>query len=345
MPAYQQNYQQNFGGQLGGSYQKPRQGTSWQNYSGPVQDPTGWGTGGQGAYPAGGGGISAPPAYSAPTPTNPNAALQIVNQANQQQQASTAPPPPTPSETAWTEYLTTDPFYSQTVGQLSAAGQTDAAERARRIQQMLVQFGDASGFTGDDITQTVRDLASENTSAGLSTLARLRKSASDARQRAINQLAARGILQSGETGYQTGELALQAQQAEFDARNSVLDQFAQAQYGFNSSEIQRQLARISASFEAAQRAAARGVGPLTPGYGQPAAGGRGSGGGSNPYAQWGYGEPNQAYQPPPGYHFTNIEGQLILQADPPPPYNPAANPGIGDYGTMQDYINAWGGGG
>jgi hypothetical protein len=97
---------------------------------------------------------------------------------------------------------------------------------------------------------TVPGLAQQNTQAGTSLLARLMKAAQDARLQTVNQLAARGILSSGETGYQLGELALAQKQAEYDARTGVLSQLNELQAGNASAELARKLAEIDAAMAA-----------------------------------------------------------------------------------------------
>lgn len=183
--------------------------------------------------------------------------------------ATPATPPPTQTQQAWDQYLAADPFYTQTTGQISAQSQNDAAERARQIQQALIMFGEIpSGYTSPDVNDVTRAAATDATSAGLSTVARLQKAAADAQRDTRKALAARGMLRSGELGYQSGENQLAANQAQYDARQSLLDFLHGRAYNFNTAELGRNLANIQAQFEAAQRGALQGIGPLIPGYGQ-----------------------------------------------------------------------------
>lgn len=156
----------------------------------------------------------------------------------------------------------TNPDYQTMSGLLSAQSAADAAQRAAQTQRLLIQLGEVpsssfvtgpyASYFGQDVNDLTRSLASQNTQSGLSILARLSKQYEDARLRNFNDLAARGMLQSGETGYQLGELGQARLQSEYDARMSVLDQLNNLYSQFASAERQRQTQAALSMMDAAQ---------------------------------------------------------------------------------------------
>ncbi len=139
----------------------------------------------------------------------------------------------------------------------------DAAALKAQQQRAVIQFGEGiSGANGAEtsllgsgfnhaIDAHTLQLARENTSAGLSVLARLNAAHTDAVRNIRNSLAARGILQSGETGFQTGREQTASLQAQYDARAKVLDYLAGVQAAFAQAEQQRQWALAQAAMSAA----------------------------------------------------------------------------------------------
>lgn len=84
-------------------------------------------------------------------------------------------------------------------------------------------------------------------------LARLQKSLSDKNRVSRDQLAARGILDSGETGYQLGENALENKQATYDASREFLDFLSGAQAAVAQREQERQFGLLQSQQDAAIR--------------------------------------------------------------------------------------------
>lgn len=134
------------------------------------------------------------------------------------------------------------------------------------IQQALIQFGyvpdlatlakslglseaDLSGVAGSDIQQ----LAKENTDAGLSTEARLNQANTDAIRQIKNELNRRGILNSGEAGFQLDRQNLGFRQAESDATQKLLGYLQQYQQGYAAAQAQRAQALAQAYSSAADR--------------------------------------------------------------------------------------------
>lgn len=135
------------------------------------------------------------------------------------------PPPPA---------YTTDPGYQQALAaQTSGNAQLDAWLNELR-QQAIVRFGDpglaqAAGYSADPATQAA---AQANYQAGNADLARLDRAHGLQRRAVINQLAAHGILNSGDLGYLTGQADQVYGNQVYDARNSILDYLRNAYQQF-----------------------------------------------------------------------------------------------------------------
>lgn len=103
------------------------------------------------------------------------------------------------------------------------------------------------------IDPSTQALSQQNTQSGTSLLARLQKQLADANRSTKNQLAARGILFSGETGYQLSENALQNKQATYDAGKQLLDYLSGAYSAVAQREQDRQFQLMQAQQDAAVR--------------------------------------------------------------------------------------------
>jgi hypothetical protein len=148
--------------------------------------------------------------------------------------------------------IESDPLYHQTVLDIDAQRAADKAGLAAQRQGALVQYGaipdltNSLGLVGDDlpgeITDTIRQLAQQNTSAGLSTTARLQQAYQDLVGQTKNDLTARGLLSSGETGYQLGRAQLGFTQQQSDALQQLLSTLA----GYENGYLGNESARIAA---------------------------------------------------------------------------------------------------
>lgn len=123
-----------------------------------------------------------------------------------------------------------DPAFQTLKNLLSAQGISDASHLRGSIQQALISFGavpqlpqDVLDNSGLDSAGTA-ELAKNNP---FSVLSRLAQSYDDQQLADKNQLAARGILSSGETGYQLGKLGQAQAGAQYDATNSLLGSIGQ----------------------------------------------------------------------------------------------------------------------
>jgi hypothetical protein len=169
--------------------------------------------------------------------------------------------PPLPSNMPdYAGLIRNDPLYQQLQKDLGAQGIQDAAARAAQTQRALVLFGQVPQFDGlsgvnpdwlnQDVNDQTRQLAEQNTQAGLSLAARQSKAFNDQVRQIRNSLAARGALRSGEAGHQFQEAQHGFDQAKFDATQELIDFISGLQAGFAQSERGRQ-GQLSQGAEAA----------------------------------------------------------------------------------------------
>lgn len=202
--------------------------------------------------------------------------------------------------------IASDPFYLQTQALYNSQSAADAARLQEQLSNLIIDFGEVpTGYTSPYLSPTAAALAAQNTTAGLSLLARLNRQTEDSRRQQINDLAARGILSSGETGFQLGRVQQSSLESQYDARRSLLDLLRQGSDTFAQAELQRKLGLIDAAQNAYGRQLARpantqvggggvgygGVGgvvggggfPSDPSGGDDGQGGSGGGGGAPGY--------------------------------------------------------------
>jgi len=118
-----------------------------------------------------------------------------------------------------------DPAYKQLRDSLSSAGISDAAHLRGAIQQALIGFGAVPNLPTDVLQNSGLDTAGTQALADnnpFSTLKRLQQSYQDQQDATKNQLAARGALSSGETGYQLGRLGQNQAGQQYDATSGLL---------------------------------------------------------------------------------------------------------------------------
>lgn len=203
---------------------------------------------------------------------------------------------------AFQNLILNDPTYKQAVGDLGGQGVTDAASRDAAIRRGLVQFGGIPDFgsgqlAGLPFLDTVRQLvdpatqqaADKFTGLGWSTLGQL-NTANERRRADLaqsfdnqslaikNNLAARGLTNSGESIYQNDQLQKQLDtnrsrgeqdynQAKFTATQNLVDYLAGTQAAYAEAQRQRDEQKRLAAEDAANRIAAflGQVLPATPG--------------------------------------------------------------------------------
>ena len=158
--------------------------------------------------------------------------------------------------------LESDPLYQRTLEQLKAQGIADEDARNMAIRRALIQFGEVPdagawqqlGFDPSGIVDPqTQALAAQNTTAGLSTIARLRQGHLDAIKNIKDVLAARGMAQSGETGYNISREAQGYLQSGYDARQKLLDYASGVQAAFAEHQRAAKDARLAAIREASGR--------------------------------------------------------------------------------------------
>jgi hypothetical protein len=165
------------------------------------------------------------------------------------------------------------PLLDQLKADFAAQKVSDLAGRDAGVRRGIIDFGEAPDFSqalgtlGFDPRQVIDpatlSLAEQNTTAGLSAKARIEKANKDTLRQIKNSLAARGLLRSGELGHQLGEQDLRHNQAQFDARRTLLDYLAGVQKAYADSERQRQMAWWQAMMAAAGQGGRGGSGAGT----------------------------------------------------------------------------------
>lgn len=124
---------------------------------------------------------------------------------------------------------------------LAAQQAAEQAQLQQAIQNAIVRFGEApEGYSHEALSPEVTALAQQNTDAGLSLVARLNQQKDLGQRGIMNDLAGRGMLQSGETGYQLGQLGLGYRQQQYDARQELLDYLGGVQSAFAQNQTNRE---------------------------------------------------------------------------------------------------------
>lgn len=177
----------------------------------------------------------------------------------------------------YTALIQNDPWYMQQSGLINAQGMADASRLGEQLAQAFIDYGAIpQGFSSEFLPGTTAGLAQANTQAGLSLLARLQRQTDDSRREVVNDLAARGILSSGETGWQLGRVAQASSEAGYDAARGTLNYSGQLLDAYAQAELARKLALIDAAMSAYGR---QSTAPQNrPVGGQPTGGGQTGGG-------------------------------------------------------------------
>ena len=129
----------------------------------------------------------------------------------------------------YTDLLKNDTLLNNTLSGLSAQGVADQAALRAGQQKAVIGFGQvpsailADPTVASAIDQTTRDLAQQNTQAGLSTAAKLKQAYDQATQAHVADEAARGMLRSGAYGQHSAEDLLGYNQAQDTATSQLLD--------------------------------------------------------------------------------------------------------------------------
>jgi hypothetical protein len=109
----------------------------------------------------------------------------------------------------------------------------------------------ARGFLGGAIDQRTRDLAAKAEAEGLSVHARMAKENTVANRRIPSMLAGRGMLRSGQTGYDMGEQAQNYKIGQYDTLNELLSNVEGTVGNYLQGERDRQMQLAQARMQAA----------------------------------------------------------------------------------------------
>lgn len=179
-------------------------------------------------YPGWGGPWKGPSQAPGPPPYVPPG-VQIPQAAPAEQPYNApdpyGPPKPPPIVGPGAPNFATDPGVAAATSaqNLGMAQATQSLTDARR--QAIIRWGDPAlaGMAGFGMDPQDAAFAKQNYLSGNADLARLGKAKEDRKRALINRLAGRGILFSGETGYEEGQNTAQYGQARYDAQNALLD--------------------------------------------------------------------------------------------------------------------------
>lgn len=166
----------------------------------------------------------------------------------------------------WTNLISSDPGLIDAANAITAGNAGDQASRDALIRGALVNFGyvpdlatlaKSLGLTEQDLSGVAgsgtQQLAKENTDAGLSTEARLNQANTDAIRQIRNELNKRGLLNSGEAGFQLDRQNTSFRQAQSDATQKLLGYLQQYQQGYAAAQAQKAQALAQAYSDAANR--------------------------------------------------------------------------------------------
>lgn len=152
--------------------------------------------------------------------------------------------------------LAGDPILGQTLAGYNAQGvqnmaQLTAAQQRALIQYGMVPAGQLPGVNGID--PTTQQLAEQNTTAGTSTVAALRRAYQQAQQGSDASLAARGILRSGAYGQHAAENLQGYTQAGYQSSQQLLDYLQGLYSGYLSQQQALQGQGVQATNDALAR--------------------------------------------------------------------------------------------
>lgn len=136
-----------------------------------------------------------------------------------------APPSPSGGGSGGANPFASDPAYlAALAAEQAGSQQADAALRAAQ-EAAIVGYGDpsiAKALGIGDVSENTAAAARANTLAGNSSLARLNRQRDASQMSLENNLAAHGIVRSGELGYQTGQIGQNYGNALYDTQQQLL---------------------------------------------------------------------------------------------------------------------------
>jgi hypothetical protein len=179
----------------------------------------------------------------------------------------------TPPVLDWRGLIESDPGYLQDLANITGGSAADRQRTLAALRSALVQFG-GSGLQGvagqldpgwgDLLDPTTLGAAGAADTSGTSVASQLAKAHSGRNLAIQDQLAARGILSSGQTGYELGEERQRNTIAQNDAVQALLGFLREGIGGYSGREYTRGQERSAAAEAAAARVAQFGLTPPTP---------------------------------------------------------------------------------
>lgn len=156
-------------------------------------------------------------------------------------------------------------YASQARADNAAQSLADAASRDAAIKRFLVSYGEVPDFGAMGVSEAargilgglggdIRALAQKNTAEGTSVKARLDQANAKQQRLIPANLAGRGLLRSGQTGYDLGQQQMQNKQANFDVLNEMLGNIEGTVSNFAQAEAARARALADAELQAAMAA-------------------------------------------------------------------------------------------
>ena len=178
-------------------------------------------------------------------------------------QAPSVPPPP---RLNWKDLITSDPGYNQSLADILAASTGDRAQTDAALRAALVRFGGAGALGGiagrlGSIGQGWENLVDQNVlggaaaadQAGTSLVSQLEKAHRDRLLAEEDIRAAKGMVSSGQSGYEMGRARQDDVIARDQAVNELLSFLREGIGGFARNEGERQRQRSEAAAAAAAR--------------------------------------------------------------------------------------------
>jgi hypothetical protein len=150
--------------------------------------------------------------------------------------------------------------------EMAAQGKADAAGRDAALRRFIVSYGslpdfsqlgisgDALGYLKKAMDPKTQELAANAEKEGLSVHARQAHDDMVSRRQIPSQLAARGLLHSGQTGYDLGQQAQNYKTTQYDTLNELLGNIEGTVSSYQQAERDRQMQLAMARMQAASDA-------------------------------------------------------------------------------------------
>lgn len=208
------------------------------------------------------GGVPLPPVFGALPPINLPPAM-----------GNAVSPNPQPNRIDWRNLIESDPLYQQGLADLAGESIGDRARTLAGLRSALIRFGGKgiSGLAGklapgweDLLDQATAGAAGAADAGGTSLAAQLEKAHKDRLLAEEDIRASKGILSSGQTGYEIGEENQRNTIALNDAISTLLDFLSGLTGGYAGRESERSYRKGLLGDDAARRIRDIGLEPTPP---------------------------------------------------------------------------------